>query len=203
MRTLDLRQSMATLPDAAFLIWTGPRLSLYDDALINVYDLNDFDRDGYDAGSDCDEEVATCNTDCLTDADTDTLRDCDDACLDIDGDDGQWISGGRITRAGRTALRTLEENDIWVHLVSPSPVLFGEMLAFRRLMEEERSPKVRLALLCGKLEDTFATVFRQVAMTRFEERLHAARRGEGELPSRASTSSGWKPTARCSATPCA
>jgi oligoendopeptidase F len=41
---------------------------------------------------------------------------------------------------------------------------------------------VRLGLLCGKLEDTFATVFRQVAMTRFEEALHAARRAEGELP---------------------
>jgi oligoendopeptidase F len=60
--------------------------------------------------------------------------------------------------------------------------VFGEMLVFRRLMQEERSPQVRLALLCGKLEDTFATVFRQVAMTRFEEKLHAARRGEGELP---------------------
>jgi len=60
--------------------------------------------------------------------------------------------------------------------------VFGEMLVFRRLMQEEHSPKVRLALLCGKLEDTFATVFRQVAMTRFEEKLHAARRGEGELP---------------------
>ena len=60
--------------------------------------------------------------------------------------------------------------------------VFGEMLVFRRLMHEERSPKVRLALLCGKLEDTFATVFRQVAMTRFEEKLHTARRGEGELP---------------------
>jgi len=60
--------------------------------------------------------------------------------------------------------------------------VFGEMLVFRRLMQEERSPKVRLALLCGKLEDTFATVFRQVAMTRFEEQLHAARRSEGELP---------------------
>ncbi len=60
--------------------------------------------------------------------------------------------------------------------------VFGEMLVFRRLMQEERSPKIRLALLCGKLEDTFATVFRQVAMTRFEEKLHAARRGEGELP---------------------
>jgi oligoendopeptidase F len=60
--------------------------------------------------------------------------------------------------------------------------VFGEMLVFRRLMREEQDPKVRLALLCGKLEDAFATVFRQVAMTRFEQSLHAARRAEGELP---------------------
>jgi oligoendopeptidase F len=60
--------------------------------------------------------------------------------------------------------------------------VFGEMLVFRRLMRDERDPAVRLALLCGKLEDTFATVFRQVVMTRFEEKLHAARRSEGELP---------------------
>jgi oligoendopeptidase F len=60
--------------------------------------------------------------------------------------------------------------------------VFGEMLVFRRLMREESDPAVRLGLLCGKLEDAFATVFRQVAMTRFEELLHAARREEGELP---------------------
>ncbi|MDH3686483.1 MAG: M3 family oligoendopeptidase [Myxococcales bacterium] len=59
--------------------------------------------------------------------------------------------------------------------------VFGEMIVFRRLLSEETDPKVRLALLCGKLEDAFATVFRQVAMTRFEQTLHAARREEGEL----------------------
>jgi len=60
--------------------------------------------------------------------------------------------------------------------------VFGEMLVFRRLMKEESDPQVRLALLCGKLEDAFATVFRQVVMTRFEQMLHSARRAEGELP---------------------
>jgi oligoendopeptidase F len=60
--------------------------------------------------------------------------------------------------------------------------VFGEMLVFRRLMKEESEPAVRLGLLCGKIEDAFATVFRQVAMTRFEQSLHEARRGEGELP---------------------
>ncbi len=59
--------------------------------------------------------------------------------------------------------------------------VFGEMLVFRKLMREERDPRTRLSLLCGKLEEAFATVFRQVVLTRFEERLHAARRAEGEL----------------------
>jgi oligoendopeptidase F len=56
------------------------------------------------------------------------------------------------------------------------------MLVFRRLLARERDPAARLALLCGKLEDAFATVFRQVVMTRFEQALHAERRGRGELP---------------------
>ncbi len=59
--------------------------------------------------------------------------------------------------------------------------VFGEMLVFRSLVSQESDPRNRLALLCGKLEDAFATVSRQVVMTRFEEKLHAARRSEGEL----------------------
>jgi oligoendopeptidase F len=59
--------------------------------------------------------------------------------------------------------------------------VFGEMLVFRSLMRDESDPRARLALLCGKLEEAFATVFRQVVLTRFEEKLHAARRSEGEL----------------------
>jgi oligoendopeptidase F len=37
-------------------------------------------------------------------------------------------------------------------------------------------------MLTGKLEDSFATVFRQIAMNRFEDAIHTARRTEGELP---------------------
>ncbi len=58
--------------------------------------------------------------------------------------------------------------------------VFGEMLVFDRLIHEQPDPKVRLALLCHKLEDTFATVFRQIVLTRFEERVHAGR-ARGEL----------------------
>lgn len=59
---------------------------------------------------------------------------------------------------------------------------FGEMLVFDDLMANESNPEARLALLMGKLEDSFATVFRQIAMNRFEEAMHTARRTEGELP---------------------
>ena len=59
--------------------------------------------------------------------------------------------------------------------------VFSEMLTFERLMRSEPEAKQRLALLCGKIEDTFATVFRQMAMHRFEALMHEARRIEGEL----------------------
>jgi oligoendopeptidase F len=59
--------------------------------------------------------------------------------------------------------------------------VFGEMLTFQQLLRETPEPRVRLALLCGKIEDAFATVFRQVVLTRFEQLLHAARKDKGEL----------------------
>src|SRR5690606_27964997 len=52
---------------------------------------------------------------------------------------------------------------------------FGEALIFSALMARESDPQVRLAMLTGKLEDSFATVFRQVAMNRFEDAIHNAR----------------------------
>ena len=60
---------------------------------------------------------------------------------------------------------------------------FGEMLVFSAMMEQEDDPNVRLAMLGHKIEDSFATVFRQIAMNRFEHGLHTARRNEGELTS--------------------
>jgi oligoendopeptidase F len=44
-------------------------------------------------------------------------------------------------------------------------------------------PKKRLALICGKLEDSFATVFRQTVLTRFEQLVYAAR-AKGRLSGR-------------------
>jgi oligoendopeptidase F len=59
--------------------------------------------------------------------------------------------------------------------------VFGETVVFGRLLEQDSSPASRLALLAENLEDTIATVFRQVAMNRFEDLVHNARRDEGEL----------------------
>lgn len=59
--------------------------------------------------------------------------------------------------------------------------VFGEMLVFHSLRSTLGDSKQRLSLLCHKIEDTIATVFRQVALTRFEQRLHEARRRVGEL----------------------
>ncbi len=59
--------------------------------------------------------------------------------------------------------------------------VFGEALTFDRLMADEKDSKVRLAMLCHQLEDSFATIFRQIAFNRFEDAVHSARRREGEL----------------------
>jgi len=59
--------------------------------------------------------------------------------------------------------------------------VFGETIVFGRLLEEDSAPASRLALLAENLEDTIATVFRQVAMNRFEDLVHEARRADGEL----------------------
>ncbi|HEU0249462.1 MAG TPA: M3 family oligoendopeptidase [Solirubrobacteraceae bacterium] len=59
--------------------------------------------------------------------------------------------------------------------------VFGETIVFGRLLEEDSSPSSRLALLAENIEGALATVFRQVAMNRFEDLVHTARREQGEL----------------------
>jgi oligoendopeptidase F len=59
--------------------------------------------------------------------------------------------------------------------------VFGEMLVFQSLMRQLKDPGERLALLCHKIEETIATVFRQVTLTRFEQRVHSEWRAHGEL----------------------
>jgi oligoendopeptidase F len=65
--------------------------------------------------------------------------------------------------------------------LSETASVFGETLVFRRLLDQAATPESRLALLAEHVEGSIATVFRQVAMNRFEEIAHTARRSEGEL----------------------
>jgi len=65
--------------------------------------------------------------------------------------------------------------------VSETASVFGETIVFERLLAEDREPATRLALLAENIEDRIATVFRQVAMNRFEQLVHTERREKGEI----------------------
>ncbi len=59
--------------------------------------------------------------------------------------------------------------------------VFGETVTFSRMLEGTADPRVRLSLLAENIDGSVATVFRQVAMNRFENAVHADRRENGEL----------------------
>ncbi len=72
-------------------------------------------------------------------------------------------------------------------LMAPTPLtlaetasVFGEMLTFRKLLDETRDQKQRKAMLAAKVEDMINTVVRQIAFYSFERKVHEARR-QGEL----------------------
>jgi oligoendopeptidase F len=101
---------------------------------------------------------------------TDRLRDVMTLAHELGHGLHQFLSRGQGYLQCDTPLTTAEMASV-----------FGEMLTFRRLQELYPEPRLRLAMLCGKIEDAFATVFRQVVMTRFEQKLHGARQKQGEL----------------------
>jgi oligoendopeptidase F len=53
--------------------------------------------------------------------------------------------------------------------------VFAEFLVFDQMLSKSPDPRVQLALLCGKIEDACATVFRQNVLTRFEQAVFGAR----------------------------
>jgi oligoendopeptidase F len=59
--------------------------------------------------------------------------------------------------------------------------VFGESIVFGRLVEQAETPESRLSLLAESIEGSIATVFRQIAMNQFEDRIHCERRESGEL----------------------
>jgi oligoendopeptidase F len=74
-------------------------------------------------------------------------------------------------------------------LMAPTPLtlaetasVFGEMLTFRKLLDQAPSKRERKALLAAKVEDMLNTVVRQIAFYSFERKVHTERR-EGELTS--------------------
>jgi oligoendopeptidase F len=66
--------------------------------------------------------------------------------------------------------------------VAETASVFGETLTFGRLLDQAEDPSSRLALLAESIENSIATVFRQVAMHTFEQAIHTERREAGELP---------------------
>jgi oligoendopeptidase F len=101
---------------------------------------------------------------------TDRLRDVMTLAHELGHGVHQYLSRGVGYLQCHTPLTTAEMASV-----------FGEMLTFQTLVAREPSARSRLALLCSKIEDAFATVFRQIVLTRFEQSLHRARREEGEL----------------------
>ncbi len=59
--------------------------------------------------------------------------------------------------------------------------VFAELLVFKSQLEILKNKTEKQAFICQKLESVFATVFRQVAMNRFEQLMHEGRREHGEL----------------------
>jgi len=71
--------------------------------------------------------------------------------------------------------------------------VFGEMLVFKTLLDRESDPASRLSMLVTKIDDTMATVFRQISMHLFEAEVHSHRRTSGELNSQ-EISRHWRST---------
>jgi oligoendopeptidase F len=55
------------------------------------------------------------------------------------------------------------------------PSTFAELLTFDHLLETESDRDTRRALICERVEGSFATVFRQTVLARYEQQAYAAR----------------------------
>jgi oligoendopeptidase F len=65
--------------------------------------------------------------------------------------------------------------------VAETASIVGETIVLERLLGQAPDAATRLSLLAESLDGLVAAVFRQIAMNRFEHRVHTARREEGEL----------------------
>lgn len=99
-----------------------------------------------------------------------TLRDVQTLAHELGHGVHQYLSRTQGELQASTPLTTAETASV-----------FAEMLVFEELMERLEDPSEQLALLMGKIDDSIATVFRQISMNRFEDAMHTARRSRGEL----------------------
>jgi oligoendopeptidase F len=65
--------------------------------------------------------------------------------------------------------------------VAETASVFGETLMFAHLLRRADNAQARLQLLAHQLDEAMQTVFRQIAIHRFEEGIHRERREHGEL----------------------
>jgi len=65
--------------------------------------------------------------------------------------------------------------------VAETASIFGETIVLERLLADAPDAGARLSLLAESLDGAVAAVFRQIAMNRFEHRIHSERRSTGEL----------------------
>jgi oligoendopeptidase F len=65
--------------------------------------------------------------------------------------------------------------------VAETASIFGETIVLGRMLERAPDARARLSLLAESLDGAVAAVFRQVAMNRFEDRVHGERRSTGEI----------------------
>ncbi|NLT05145.1 MAG: M3 family oligoendopeptidase [Solirubrobacterales bacterium] len=65
--------------------------------------------------------------------------------------------------------------------VAETASIVGETIVLERLLDQAPDAATRLSLLAESLDGAVAAVFRQVAMNRFEDRVHNERRDSGEL----------------------
>jgi oligoendopeptidase F len=62
---------------------------------------------------------------------------------------------------------------------------FDELVVFDRVLEQEDDPAVRRALIAERVEGSFATIFRQTVMVRYEQAAYGLRtEGKALLPDR-------------------
>lgn len=96
---------------------------------------------------------------------TDNLRDVMTVAHELGHGLHGWLARKQTLLNYDTPLTTAETASV-----------FGEFLVFDHLVRVQEDPRIRLALICGKIEDTCATVFRQNVLTRFEQAVFEQRK---------------------------